>query len=370
MPGRRRQIREEPVYLSDPHTRIKHRIYRGYLDCWMPKVLQAIWNDGAVIVDAFSGAGYYKDGLDGSPLLVAKAYMQHQAVAGFNPLTLVTLEQRKDRTDMLRSKLAELPNFPRLSPDVQPSGEFDQRQAALAAKYATGRTPVLWLLDPYGLNQIPFSAVTACIAPRGSEAIVTLMLDEMHRFKSIARFEGTMNALFGGDSWKAAVHIEDESQSKDALIAIYQQRLKSLGRITARFDVRVSNRTPRYALILVTGHTAGLKCWNPVAWNLDPNAGVGASIQGELHFGPDLDRLIVALQATDGEELSWDDAAALAMKTGYTVPLLREALGTLAELGLAERISPAASRTPWPEGSRIRVFAEIDEAEPPGDLDA
>jgi hypothetical protein len=52
------------------------------------------------------------------------------------------------------------------------------------------------------------------------------------------------------------------------------------------------------------------------------------------------------------------------------VPLLREALGTLAELGLAERISPAASRTPWPEGSRIRVFAEIDEAEPPGDLDA
>lgn len=56
--GRKQELREKTVWRSDPHTLVKHLIYRHYLDCWMPKILQKF--PTATIVDAFAGPGCTK----------------------------------------------------------------------------------------------------------------------------------------------------------------------------------------------------------------------------------------------------------------------------------------------------------------------
>jgi len=356
MPGRRQELRDKTIYPSDPHMRIKHRIYRGYLNCWMPKILQADWHEGAVVFDAFSGAGYYSDGLEGSPVLVARTFLEHQARLRFKPLQLVTLEERQDRTEALRAKLAAMPSCPGFTPSVQDPGEFSTRRQGLASTFLSHREPSLWLIDPWGLKQIPFDDVAACVAQPGQEAIVSLMLDEMHRFKTQPKFESTLNTVFGGDAWKAAVPESDEGRSKDALVQIYRDRFKSLGCQTARFDVRVANRTPRYSLILITRHPKGLACWRPVAWHMDPNSGSGAAVQAELQFGPDLQPLRCALTTLAGNELAWQQVEQVAHEAGFTTKHLREVLNDLSSEGLAERISPLTSASQWPETSRIVIF--------------
>jgi len=332
----------------------------------MPKILQAGWHQGAVVIDAFSGGGYYSDGLDGSPVLVARTFLEHQARSRFKPLRLVTLEQRQDRTDVLRAKLAGMESCPGFTTSVQDPGDFSIRRQSLASTFLSHREPALWLIDPFGLKQIPFEGVAACVAQSGQEAIVSLMLDEMHRFKTEPKFESTMNTVFGNDAWKAAVPESDEGKSKDALVGIYRDNLKKLGCDTARFDVRVSNRTPRYSLILITRHPMGLACWNPVAWHMDPTAGTGAAVQGELHFGPDLQPLRAALTALAGRELTWQEAEHAAAAVGFTKKHLREVLNDLSAEGLADRISPLTSPSPWPETSRIIIFKpEDDDAHAP-----
>ncbi|MFJ1608590.1 hypothetical protein ACIOHS_35310 [Streptomyces sp. NPDC088253] len=64
------ELREQTVWKSDPHTQVKHLVYRHYLQCWMRKFLQTF--PEATIVDAFAGPGVYTDGPPGSPIVVAK----------------------------------------------------------------------------------------------------------------------------------------------------------------------------------------------------------------------------------------------------------------------------------------------------------
>jgi three-Cys-motif partner protein len=368
--GRRQDLQRLTVYPSDPHTRIKHSIYRGYIDCWMPKILQATWHNGATVIDAFSGAGHYSDKLDGSPLVIAKAYAAHHARPRFKPLHLVTLEERPDRTAEAQRVLSALPAAPGFTFEVRPPGRFAEHQQGLLAAAVARKSPVLWILDPHGLTSVPFDAVAACVRRSGHEAIVSLMLDEMHRFKDRARWDQTMNAVFGDDSWKAAgaVGAGDEARAKDAFVRAYQDRFEQAGCVTARFDVRVSNRTPRYALVLISRHQASLQCWNPVAWNMDPNRGVGAAVQGELGFGPDLTPLRERLTGLAGKELSWAELERRALTSGFTAAHLRRTLSDLALAGTAVRTAPAASSSPWPETSTIRFFADEteddDDAEP------
>src|SRR4051812_35921939 len=70
---------KQTVYPSDAYTAVKHTVYRRYAQCWMAKILQK-FPQGATIVDAFSGAGVYSDGLDGSPIVFAKTFLEHSAL--------------------------------------------------------------------------------------------------------------------------------------------------------------------------------------------------------------------------------------------------------------------------------------------------
>src|SRR5687768_1930123 len=60
----------------DPHTIAKHRILRRYVDAWLP--IMASYPRRLVLIDGFAGPGRYRGGEDGSPVILLKAYLEHQ----------------------------------------------------------------------------------------------------------------------------------------------------------------------------------------------------------------------------------------------------------------------------------------------------
>jgi three-Cys-motif partner protein len=369
--SRKSELRET-VWRSDPHTLVKHLVYRHYLECWMPKILQGLRR--GTIVDAFAGPGVYQDGLDGSPVLVAKTFLNHSAYERFGNLELICLEARPDRAARLKQQVALLGSTPKLKISVREPGEFMAEQPSLAAAAHRGevRRPVLWLLDPFNIKSLPFEQVSACLSGPRDEVIVTFFAEEMHRFCTREGFGKALDRHFGSDRWAAARSVTSEGLRKEALVAAYCQALQEQGVLTGHFGVRVRNETARYHLVFATHSEHGLKCWNPVTWKLDSYAGSGASAatatQPDLFGVSHLDELRAVLRTHSGTEQPWKTLLTETVRRGFMVKHLREALDDLAADALAFRVHPTEAHTPWPEECVVRFYdpedAEVELVEP------
>ncbi len=355
-------------YPSRAHTRIKHLVYRGYANCWMPKILRSFPSGGAV-VDAFSGSGQYSDGLDGSPVIFARSLLGHSAVDSFYPLELVTLDKHKGRTSALQQRLAPLGDPPRLIVSVQEAGAFEESVGRLQVVVA-GR-PALWIIDPLGWGAIPWAAVSRIAASRGQDLVITLMVNEMYRFLDDPQHADSFTGVFGDKSWAEARQVTGETARKARIVDLYMRRLQSLGCLTRPFDIRIGRGKHRYSLIMASQHKASLDCWNPITWNLDPNSGRGAGEQLELHTGPDLGPLRTLLAAKAGSgPLSWASLADEARDAGYTLAHLRTVLTEMRAEGLAVRSEPIEAATLWPSQCMVQLFAEDPDEETDGPSDS
>ena len=372
MSTRKGELRDKTIWPSDPHTLVKHLVYRHYLECWMPKILQRF--PQATIVDAFAGPGIYEDGLDGSPILAARTFLSHTAYARFGELTLVCLEKEAARVQSLHERFAALGATPKLKVRVLDPGEFIDQQERLSKVAHGGDSgrPVLWLLDPFNIKNLPFDKVRACLEGQRSEAVITFFAEEMHRFCTREGFDKALDEHFGTNAWASARQVTGEAARKEALVTAYEQSLASEGLLTGRFSVQVRNATARYYLVFATHSEYGLKCWNPVKWKLDAYAGHGASaaslMQLDLFDTSHIQELKDRFARHAGEERGWSALLSEATKAGYLEKHVREALDELAAEGLAFRVNPTEARTAWPEGCRVRFYraqdAEAEVVEP------
>ncbi|MFE2722839.1 three-Cys-motif partner protein TcmP [Kitasatospora sp. NPDC059327] len=364
MAGRKQELKNEPVWRSDPHTQVKHLVYRHYLQCWMGKILQTFKE--ATIVDAFAGPGVYKDGPPGSPIVVAKTFLEHSARGRFNRLNLICLEERPDRVEELRRQIDLLPRDPRLRITVAEPGRAVDRQAELSALAHQGDPdrPVLWLLDPFNLKSLPFELVKACTQGRRDEVLVSLFTGELHRFCEQPAFAPVMDAYFGGGAWQSAVGKSGQVTRKEAFADAYREALGEAGLLSGHFGIQVSRDSARYHLVLATHSEAGLACWNPVKWKLDAYTGKGASAHDIAQLGlfgeADVSSLESALRAHSGMEWSWSALTSEALRLGYKEAHLRTALDDLAQEGLAFRVQPVKANTRWPHDSVVRFYNEED----------
>ncbi|MFF4902855.1 three-Cys-motif partner protein TcmP [Streptomyces sp. NPDC001068] len=364
--GRVEELQQQTVWKSDPHTQVKHLVYRHYLQCWMAKILQKF--PEATIVDCFAGPGIYSDGLAGSPIVVARTFLEHSANEKFSRLNLICLEERADRVEELRRQVAKLPRSPKLNIQVLPPGTFAEQQPRLSALAHRPRpnVPVLWLIDPFRLKSAPFSLIRQCMAGPRDEVLFTLFTNELHRFCEREHFDKAMTPYFGGDHWRAAVAGDRRARTrKEAFSAAYQDGLKALGLFSSDFGVEISSQSARYHLILATHSEAGLKCWAPMAWKLDSYSGEGASadsLDALTLFGEEAveSRLDAALRNYAGTEQRWETLSSQAARLNYMDKHLRKSLSDLASKGLAFRVSPVDARSAWPEGCTVRFYAPQD----------
>ena len=363
--SRRKEVRIEVDYESDPHTRLKHDFYRRYIACWMAKVLQGKWSKGATIVEPFSGSGQYACGLDGSSVMIAKLYRDHIARKNFSPLVAVTNDLNSQRCDRLNERLAALPPDPQFIHHPVGPERFDQIVEPVSANQAKPGTQVLWLIDPHGLKQIPWKSVKNCAKRKKNDVIVTLMVDDMHRARFNPFMVDTLDTVYGDSSWSSLPEPTSSRESKQQLVDLYCSKLKELGCHVSHFYIDTVKRPARYALIFATHHPAGLTCWNDAKWSSDPNSGSTASLKNEGQlglFGPDISSLDDHFRTIPGV-YKFEELHASAREIGYNEPHVRQALDKLFEEGLALRLEPKVARktSQWPAESVIRIFEESPE---------
>lgn len=349
---------------SEPRTLIKHQVYRHYLQCWMGKICRRF--AVSAVVDAFAGPGEYRDGPDGSPIVIAKTFLEHSANSMFNQLRLVCLEKRADRREHLVNRFATLPKTPKLTFLPMDCGEAAESFALLDATAHAGATevPTLWILDPFDLAGVPFDRVRACLARPRDEVLVTWFADEIYRFCEDASKADALDRHFGGSHWKAALASTGESKRKVGLLDAYQSGLRRLPEVrTNAVSISSKNETARYSLVFATHSDYGLECFNPVKWKLDPVQGAMVNErrgmdQGDLFAStPIVDHLHAYLIGLAGTAVSFTQLVREAQRLGYMERHLRSALNDLAADGVAVREQPLQARTKWPDGSLIRFYA-------------
>lgn len=351
---------------SEPRTLIKHQIYKRYVDCWMGKILQRFPSAG--IVDAFAGPGAYSDGPDGSPLVLAKAFLHHSGRTRFHPLRLICNESRADRQGALAARIAELPPDPNLLLDVRPAMEFAGAFGSIdAVAHASGDAPTLWVLDPFNVKSLPLDLVARCLARPRDEVLLTWFADEIYRFCEVPSFQQTLDLHYGNDHWRSALAVTSEHGRKAALMRAYQDSLESLPEVkTGAFSVTSKNATARYSIIFATHSDSGLACWNPVKWGLDPAAGRAASERravGQDALWEERGPLRAALERRVGTPAPFSELRVEAGRLGFLDKQLRATLDELREEGRAVREEPLDASSPWPEDCVVRFYdlPETDE---------
>ena len=363
--SRKKDVREKVDYESDPHTRLKHAFYRRYIACWMGKVLQQRWP--ATIVEPFSGSGMYSDGVEGSAIVIARLYREHKCRPRFQALTAVTNDADARRTAKLNERISALPaDSAYLHRPLEPAYFTDIIDPVIRDHAPDGRS-TLWIIDPHGLKAIPWTAVSKCVSRIRNEAIVTLMLDELHRYRSIGVMEGVMNDVYGDDSWKHLPKATSTWKSKNDLAELYCEKLRALGCHAAYFNIDAVGRPLRYALVFATHHPAGLQCWNDATWSSDPASGshVGVQSEGQLDmFGPQIDTLGVDLRAKPGE-FTFPELVRRAGVLGFKETHVRSTLDAMFREGRVLRKSPrtAPKTRQWPQDCVVQVFADSPEEE-------
>lgn len=359
----------ETLWNSEPRTLLKHQIYRHYLHCWMGKICQSFRH--SAIVDGFAGPGAYRDGPDGSPVVIAKTFLEHSRRARFNQLRLICLERRPDRRDFLAGRVAGLPQTPRLDVQVRAAaGLLDCFPEIRAAAHGSDTgTPVLWILDPFDYSSAPFHLVKACLAAPRDELLVTWFADEIYRFCGDLTKEHAIDQHFGTPSWRRAREIAGESARKEELLRVYRESLESVRDVhTGAFSIASKNETARYSLVFATHSDAGMQCFNDMKWRMDPYRGHhvserrGLDQPGLFDETPILAPLRTWLESRAGQALNFGELARHAGRLGFREAHLRTELSDMAAEGLAVREEPLDyTKTPWPSGSRIRFYTAPDD---------
>jgi three-Cys-motif partner protein len=353
------------VWRSEPRTLLKHQVYRWYLDCWMGKICQRF--PVSAIVDCFAGPGFYEDGPDGSPVVIANTFLGHSRLAGFNMMRLICLEKRPDRCDALAERLAALPKLPKLDVCEPRLGSLSDCFASISAVAHGGdsRAPVLWILDPFDYSSVPFSLVKTCLVGPRDEVLITWFADEIYRFSGDPAKEDAFDAHFGTGDWRVARRTAEESARKEELLSVYQGSLQSLpGVHTQAFSISSKNESARYSLVLATHSDKGLECFNQTKWRMDKHRGHHVSekrglVQPSLFDDtPDLSALRKWLVSRAGDALGFAELARQAGRLGFKESHLREELTELAADGLAVREAPLDyTASPWPADSVIRFYS-------------
>lgn len=362
---------KQTVYTSDAYTAVKHAVYKRYTQCWMGKILRS-FPQGAAIVDAFSGAGEYSDGLEGSPIVFAQTFLEHTFLERFNKLDIFCLDERADRLAHLAGLASKLPPNPRLQVRPLQAGRVEDRITELSAAGHAGSAgrPVLWILDPYGWADVPIDLALRCLnsGPR-DEVIISLFTEEMYRFWQDITKQPALTRVIG-EHWREAVQLGDQRASKDGLAEAYCQSLRDAGFHVGRFAVAARERMPRYHLIYATHSEQALReCWNSTTWYLDHFAGNAAgaihvSGQGDLFDlideVPETDRLRRRLELHAGEERTFQGLQSEAVAAGFKTTHLRQELTAMRAAGLAVRVDTDRNKSDWPDGCVVRFYSAAD----------
>jgi three-Cys-motif partner protein len=174
----------ETLWELEDHSRAKHEILRRYLGGWIP--VMSKWNSRLVLVDGFAGPGTYRGGEDGSPIIMLKAFLEHDRRDLINAeLVYAFIEEDDRRVQHLEGeieKLGRLPEQVRL--DVI-SGNFEavfRQQLEDLHERGARLAPTFAFIDPFGYTDAPLDLTGSILQFDRCEVLIYLPIPSINRF--------------------------------------------------------------------------------------------------------------------------------------------------------------------------------------------
>ena len=272
-------------------SKVKDRILSDYITCY----LRTIQHRGRpiIIVDAFSGPGRFRDGSEGSPLIICGA-IEKAPERGVGIACIFSDSHAAHRaeldeclTDHIRNGLAR-----------EPLSDFSE---ALSCALQEGKDSTLFFyLDPYGIKDLDFETVRQIYERDRSQSTEVLI---NFNFKAFMRMSGnwsysdsatevaqkvklakvqTVNNVMGGDYWRGIVTNPtlDKIEREDAVVGEYLARVRQFFHYTYSIPVKERDESgaslpvdelAKYHLIFGTRSARAVVYMNDVARNaLEP----------------------------------------------------------------------------------------------------
>lgn len=265
------------LWSADPHTLAKHAILKGYLHAWMPKVSRTYARSRRYIdlIDGFAGPGEYTGGEPGSPIIAARAAIEH--VQEFPiPIRATFIDIRPDRVAHLRGEIEKLPTEPHphnVSVQDPICGDCAVELQKLMDSAGQGRDsfgPALAFLDQFGYGEVPMSLIRNVLRFRSCEVFTYLNYSKLSRFISDERKWSSITGAWGGDEWKEALSLADQPRH-DHLRETYRLALRNRGGAKYVCDFTMHDEFGKllYWLFFCTENIQGLYEMKRSMWGVD-----------------------------------------------------------------------------------------------------
>lgn len=274
-----RSSEDETLWSLEPATVAKHRLYRSYLDAWLPILLQNEYTRRVTYVDAFAGPGEYSGGEDGSPIFAIERLLNHTARNRMrlsrDRVTMIFIEARRDRYEHLIRRLVEkfgpLEDLP-LNVVVKHGNAEEDLMPLLNQNKAWG-SPILAIFDSWGNVSVPWADMRRIGLNPSSEIIVTFGPNWFSRQEGPSSEQ--LDAVFGGpEFWAPSDPGLTPEQRWRAWFATYRASVIRAGfTYPLMFQVRPATGQPLY-LVFGTTHTKGVEAFKTAMWEVDFEKGM------------------------------------------------------------------------------------------------
>ena len=260
---------------DSPHTGAKHRLYRYYLDAWLPILIRGRM-PRVRIVDGFAGPGRYSiTGREGSPQVAIRAILENAQLKpvlhGNRRILLQFIEQRPDRARHLEQELASLTTKPVFRFEVKQgdfasvwSAEMDGIEASGA-----GLEPTLLFIDGFGYAGFPLQLLIRARRHPSCEVLINFAWPSINQWAiNDSSKHGALNQLYGGDRWRPGIGIADPWVREQYFLAQYQQALAEAGWQGTSFRMLNENNQTSYHLVFGTTNPKGMEVFKRAAWRV------------------------------------------------------------------------------------------------------
>ena len=233
--------------ILDDHSKIKHKIFREYFKEYLATRFLAPQRRKfrLAVVEGFAGAGRYKHGEPGSPIIFMEALIKASKVINLDRavrnLPQVEIEcffifndSDKYAIKMLQENLAPFvgeikDEHPNLHVQVKyMSQEFEKGYPKMKAILEGHKiTNVMFVLDQYGYSTVRPETINNIMTTwKSPEVFLTFAIEALTTYISTNQPENTLN-LYPEiiDEWKSIVNGEQEIISKPELLGLVEKRI-------------------------------------------------------------------------------------------------------------------------------------------------
>lgn len=335
----------------------------------------ARWNKRIAYIDGFAGPGRYKDGEEGSPVIVLRRAKDFIDQGSLKPhqLAMTFVEADADRFEHLETEISALknaePSYRGIDVEVV-CAKYAETMERLWERIGTARlVPTFAFIDPFGISHTPYSHLQKILSFPKTEVFVNLMYEQLNRFLGLAEWEPHLDELFGEPTWRALRDVVGAQNRRVAIIEYFRRRLRDAGaEYVLIFEMRNERDATDYLLFFATKSDKGLEVMKEAMWQVDRSGGFSFSdytySAGPMLIepSPNYDSLQSQLKRHfDGQLVPIETIKRFVLASTSFFRFKSEALKPMEAAGSIEVVPPPGKRHRlggYPDGSQIRFISD------------